>query len=506
MIRFQTARYFFSDKGIQEKTSVFAILPTELQEARNVHFYENGALTKRAGYKKRLTNDISGTPIITGLYEFIKRDGTKKFITACDKLYYNSQDDASATLIAGGLTFTVGSEGQNFMSFVNFNNKTIGTNGVEAVWQYDGTTASALAGSPPIAEQIAVFQNFVFLAGNSTYPYRLYFSNDGNETTWTGTDYIDIGDLTAPITGLAVLFNTLYIFTRKGIYSLRGYDRDTFILDDINSSVGCVAYKSIVKVDNNLVFWTDRGIYSFDGIQVHYISENIQLIIEGLNYTRTDKIVAELYKAKNQIWFSVSTGSNSNHNEVICMTYDTTGSENSIITKKEVAFAVYTNMEFNAFGLETSSTELDRLYAGNYAGRITQQDSGNNDDGEGIDFRVKLPPIDMGAPEQFKRFRYMWIFNKQEGNYNLSISYQTDFGLGGTTTNVSLSVAGSASLWGTMIWGTDMWGGSSIIKSRVGFKAKGHILELIFTNSNADQPVVIKGLSIMAQLKSTGRR
>lgn len=505
MIPFTTVRYYLSDKGTQEKTSPLILTPRELQAAWNVHFYETGAWTKRAGYTKRFTNDITGTPIITGFYELVKRNGDKYFITSCNKLYKGSQGDASPVELTGGLTFTPGSEGQNFMSFVTFNNKALGVNGIENMWQFDGTTAANLAGSPPLANIIATFQNFVFLAGNATYPYRLYFCNDGDETTWTGTDYIDIGDLTSPITGLAVLFGKLYIFTRRGMYELRGYDRDTFTIDEVTLSTGCVAYKSVVKVDNNLIFFSDRGIYSFDGINVHYLSQNIEPTLETLNYNRIGQIVAEVYKAKNQIWFSVSTGSNINNNQVICMTYNPTASENAGISKDDVAFAIYTGMAFNAFGLERSTTQLDRLYAGGYAGRVYLQDYGNNDDGDGINFKVKLPPIDMGSPEEFKRFRYLWVFNKQEGNYSLSVSYNTDFGLGGTTTAITLSIAGASSLWGSMVWGTDSWGGNSIIESRVGLKAKGRFLELTLSNSNANQPVVIRGLSVIAQMKGVGR-
>ena len=506
MLPFTISRYYLSDKGIQEKTSQLIISPRELQIAQNVHYYETGSWTKRNGYTKRFTNDLIGTPMITGLYELVQRDGTKTFIISADKLYKGSQDDSSAVELSGGLTFTVGAQGQNFMSFVTFNNKAIGTNGVEVVWQFNGTTAANLAGSPPVAEIIATYQNFVFLAGNDTYPYRLYFSNDGDETVWTGTDYIDIGDLTSPITGLAVLFGKLYIFTRRVIYELRGYDRDTFVVDEVTLSTGCVAYKSIVKVDNNLIFWSDRGIYSFDGINVHYLSLNAETTIAGLNYNCIGQIIGELYKAKNQVWFSVSTGSNSNHNAVICMTYNPTASESAGITGNDVAFAEYTGMSFNAFGLERSLTELDRLYAGNYAGRILQQDKGTNDDGSGINFKVKTPPIDMGSPEVFKRFRYVWVFVKQQGNYTVSISYVTDFGVGGSSTTISLSVAGQSSLWGTLVWGTDTWGGNVIVKNRVGLKAKGHWMELTFINNNADQPVVVKGFSVIGQLKSVGRR
>ena len=506
MLPFVRARYYFSDKGISEKVSQFAILPRELQVAKNVHYYEDGALTKRGGYTKRYTSPMTGSPIGTGAYQFIQRDGTKYFITSADVLYKGSQDDANPTLITGGLTFTVGSEGQNFMSFITFNNKALGTNGVEAVWQFNGTTASNLAGSPPIAEIIATYQNFVFLAGNNTYPYRLYFSNDGDETVWTATDYIDIGDLTSPILGLAVLFGKLYIFTRKAMYELRGYDRDTFVVDEVTLSTGCVAYKSIVKVDNNLVFWSDRGIYSFDGINVHYLSEKMSLTIADINYNRIGQIVGELYKAKNQVWFAASTGSNTNNNKVICMTYSPTSSQSGGITEDNVAFAEYTGMAFNGFALETSTTQLDRLYGVGYSGHIYQQDKGNNDDGSGIDFKVKTPPINMDAPEEFKRFRYMWIFNKQEGSYDLTIAYVTDFGVGGTSTTVTLAVSGASSLWGTMVWGTDVWGGSSIIKSRVGLKAKGHNIEITFSNSGADQPIVLKGFSLLSQMKNVGRR
>lgn len=506
MITLVPKRYYFSDKGLQEKTSVLVLTPNELQIARNVHYFESGSLTKRAGYLKRFTNALTGTPQITGLYELVKRDGTKRFITATDKIYFGAQGATDADEIPGGLTFTTGTSGENFMSFITFNNKVIGTNGVENVWAWDiDSNASDLAGAPPVAEIIATYQNIVFLAGNSTFPYRLFFSNDGDETTWTGTDFIDIGDLTNPITGLAVLFGKLYIFTRRAIFELRGFDRDTFAVDEVSLSVGCVAYKSIVKVDNNLIFLSDRGIYSYDGINVHYLSEKIEPTIANLNYARIGQVVAELYKAKNQIWFAVSTGSNGANNEVICMTYEPTASEGAGIKAQNVAFATYTGMAFNALGLETSDTEIDRLYAGDYAGLVYKQDQGTNDNGSGIDFVVKLPPIDMDAPEVFKRFRYLWLFVKQIGSFNLDISYKTDFAPGDTTTTVSLQQTTDASLWGSMIFGSSVWGGSSIIKSRIGLKAVGQHLELLFSNENADEAVVIKGFTILAQMKGAGR-
>lgn len=506
MIPFTKTRYYLSDKGLQEKSSALLISPRELQIANNVHFYETGSWTTRNGYQKRFTNDITGTPIITGEYELIQRNGTKTFLITADKLYKGAQGDASPVEISGGLTFTPGSNGENFMSFITFNNKALGVNGIEAMWQYNGTTGAIVAGSPPLNSMIIAFQGFVFAAGNTTFPYRLYFSNDGVETTWTATDYIDIGDLTQAITGFAVLFGKLVIFTRKGMFELRGYDRDTFIIDEISFSTGCIAYKSIVKVDNNLVFLSDRGFYSFDGINVHYLSQGIVTTIADLNYNRINKTIAELYKAKNQIWFSVSTGSNTRHNAVICMTYDPTASEDAGIKEANVAFANYTGMAINAFGLETSSTELDRLYTGNYAGRVYQQDKGTDDDGAGIAFKVKSPPIDAGEPEEFKRFRYIWLFIKQAGSYSVSIDYKTDFGVGGSSATVTLSVAGNQSLWGTMVWGTGTWGGNTIIKSRVGLKAKGHFIEITFSNSNVGQPISIKGFSLISQLKNIGRK
>jgi len=507
MIPLTRTRYYFSDKGLQDSINQLSILPRELQRARNVHFYERGSLTKRNGYIKRITSAISGTPKITGLHQLVNRDGTKNFVIATNALYTGDQGDASVTAIGGSLTFTPGTNGENFNSMITFNDQVIGTNGVENPWAWAGSgNAADLGGSPPIAPIIETYQNFVFLAGNSTAPYRLYFSNDGDETTWTGTDFIDIGDLTSPITGLAVLFGALVIFTRKGLYTLRGYDRDTFQVDEVTISTGCTSYKSIVKVDNNLVFWSDRGPYSFDGINVHYLGRNIQVFIEDINYSRIDKIVGHLYKAKNQVWWSISTGSNEQHNKVVCMTYDPTKSEsNAGIEESGVAFSEYTGMAFNCFATETSTTELDRLYAGGYSGLIYQQDEGTNDDGSAIDFQVKTGPLDAGNPEEFKRFRYIWLFNKQQGNYSISVSYITDFGTGGSSTTVTQSLLGSNSLWGSLVWGTDVWGGTSIIKARINLKAMGHHIEITFVNSNIDQPVVIKGFSLLSQLKGVGR-
>lgn len=507
MIRLVKKRFYFSDRGIQQKTSELAVDIRELRRARNVSYYEKGSLTKRFGYDKRYTNPITGNRIITGLYEFIKRDGTSKFITASNLLYYGSQGTANPTAIGGGLTFTVGTEGQNFNTMITFNNQTIGTNGIEKVWAWNGTgNAANLAGDPPIAEIIAEFQNHIFLAGNDTYPYRLYFSNDGDETTWTVTDYIDIGDLTSPITGLMKLHGQLYLFTRKAFYALRGYDRDTFVVDLITEGTGCSSYKSIIAIENDIVFWSDRGPYSFNGITTRYLGGNIEILTADINYNRIQQIIGEVYKAKNQVWWAVSTGSNSNNNKVICMSYLPAALEGKTgISENDIAFSEYTGMSFNTFATERSTTTQDRLYAGNYSGYVFRQDQGNNDNGNGVDFSVLTPPINMDLPEEFKRFRYLWIFNKQQGNYNLSISYKTDFGLGGSTTTISLSVLGASTLWNTLVWGTDSWGGSSIVKSRVPLKAKGHHIEFEFNNSNTDQPIVIKGFTLMAQLKGAGR-
>ena len=490
------ARYYKIKAGVSERVSDLSRDAVSLKTARNVDFFVQNAIRKRNGYTRRIATGVSSTNAITGLYEFRLRSGTAYLVsTSGATIKY----DASGTWtdITGAVTITAGQN--NKFSFDTYDDILIATNGVDPPIQWTGAgNAAALAGSPPSAMRwVAHYNEHVFLARNSTNRSRLYISNVGDPQTWGAADFIDVGaDDGEEITGLVTLYDRLFIFKRRSIYQLSGTSIGNFRVDLVSQGIGACSGWSIAVVENTIIFLSDRGFYEFSGSTPVLISDGIQNTLLGLNQTRTEFAHGIHYKRRFQYWCAVSDGSSS-ENDLICV-YDYAAK----------GWSFFTGIEANAFTLERSGVSMDRLYHGNYASIVFLQDNGNVDDDTdqaAISASFTLHPIDMGAPELFKRFRFVRMFFNQEGDYSVTMTYTTDFGAAGTSTSVGQSVSGNQSLWGTMTWGVDRWGGATVIRSLARLRASGHHLELTFANTSGNQPFTLQGLSVMARVKGPRR-
>src|SRR3990167_9515024 len=208
--------YNFS-AGINERVSPLSMEKVELSTAINVDFFVKNAVRKRNGYTRRISTGVNSTNAITGLYEYRNAAGTGFFVaTSGTQTRYDNS--GTWTNITGSVTITSGQD--NKFSFTTYDDFLIATNGVDAVISWAGTgNVAALAGSPPIARWVANYNEHVFLARNSTNRSRLYISAFGNPESWGASDFIDIGlNDGQEITGLATLYDRLFIFKRKSIY------------------------------------------------------------------------------------------------------------------------------------------------------------------------------------------------------------------------------------------------------------------------------------------------
>lgn len=141
--------------------------------------------------------------------------------------------------------------------------------GTSAPKTYDGTTVATLGGSPPAGKYAEIYKARLVLANTAANPNRMFFSPSPDiTTTWDTTDsWIDAN---YPITGMAALTNTLLIFSNGhteriiGTTPPPGSDMDLATL----WSVGCTDARSIVVIDQQVIFANPRGVYLTNGASI----------------------------------------------------------------------------------------------------------------------------------------------------------------------------------------------------------------------------------------------
>lgn len=153
------------------------------------------------------------------------------------------------------------------MWFEVANDQLWGFNGTEVV-DYDGTTVTKNRAAVPIGFTAAWFHNYLFVANTTTYPNRLFWSNLGDPTTFSGTNFVDInpGDSDS-IQALGKFNDELIVFKRNTIWSVTGFSGSSFSSTTIatqntNARIfgyGCCSPFSIVPVGNDIYFFSMLG-------------------------------------------------------------------------------------------------------------------------------------------------------------------------------------------------------------------------------------------------------
>lgn len=275
-------------------------------EAKNVHFDRKGAVTMRLGMANL------GSTVSVG--------------NACIGLH-NVQ---SATLIAGFVntiyTYSGSAWGANLtlsvsnskLRFADFAGRTIMVSGsADSIQAWSGSADGASywdhTGNPINPQQlnnnsikpqfVEVYKSRVYVAGDSTYPDRLYFSSvisSAGNIAWTpSTDYVDINPNDGEhISALRRFSLELDVFKPNAIYRFRttGVDPDVLV------KVGTRSPESIVEGKRGLYFHHDTGFYRYDGGYPMEISRAISDFVDAIPYSQFSSISA--WKDQDHIhWF-----------------------------------------------------------------------------------------------------------------------------------------------------------------------------------------------------------
>jgi hypothetical protein len=124
----------------------------------------------------------------------------------------------------------------------------------------------------------------------------------------------------------------------------------------------------------------------------------------------------------------------------------------------------------------------------------------------GIEWWQMTPWMDGGAPLVRKRAAWLELQTKpSRDDINVSVSIRFDDNSGAIgDRDVSLTADTNGSLWGTALWGTATWSTTSRRSRKVRVARTFTSLQMALGNYEPDQPVIVTGFAIGADLLGRG--
>lgn len=267
---------------------------TAVSESINFHFDKIGCATLRKG-STRLGQQLTGN--ILGLYEF--RDsgaGTNNQIIAVNGTVAYYLSGSTWTSKRTGLTTSLKARFTTYLDFVFM------VNGTDATAIWDGNPSNNFvttgnASSAPIGKYIENFRSRVWIAGNTTYPDRLYYSTLPSSVTtpvitWdtdveTG-NWIDISPSDGDnITALKRSKSALLVFKKNHLYRVYSISETE---PDPKINVGTWSQESVVETKDGTYFHHPSGFYKYGDAGVQEISKPIIDIINSITLANYSKV------------------------------------------------------------------------------------------------------------------------------------------------------------------------------------------------------------------------
>lgn len=236
----------------------------------------------------------------------------------------------TTTNFIGGTPLTGGDT--DFVTFTQFGNYVIASNGVDAPQYYlmgtstdfNNLSGIAVDGSPPLFRVSGVIRDFLLTGNISTATNRIQWSGINDISVWTpGSKSADFQDL--PGSGGRVVAITSgevgYVFRQNQIIRLDFVGGATvFRLSVISPNRGSVYGKTVCQDNRRVFFYADDGFFQIDGDNIVAIgAEKVNRFFDNnLNKAFTDRIVATVDPFNQLAMWLYPSANNPNNTTGIC--------------------------------------------------------------------------------------------------------------------------------------------------------------------------------------------
>lgn len=462
-----------------------------------------GGYRRISGY----SNDygtVTGTGSVLGV---VVADGINDGILAARKpssgnnyLHYWDETAESWTAVttSGSPTMT-GVEKVRFLRFNWSGPKVILTDGVNPAATYDGTTYAQITDSnaPNNPKFAANFAKHMFLAGDSTDDYNLYFSAPLDETDFDSANGAGVINVGFPIVQIKAFRDQLYIFGTTNIKKLEGNNISDFVLREVTDDLGCMASDSVVEIAGDLLFLSQDGLRPISGtnkigdVNLESMSKNIQSIFTDVVFDiDLNGLSSVVIHQKSQVRFFFSAAD----------------SQGIIAGFRQNSQSGALGFEFGQL-LGVSATCASSGYLGQYefvihgdsSGKVHRQEQGNDFDGSEIFSLYQTPFLHMQDPEQRKIFYTVATYLRSEGDNELTMSVLYDYEDFNTLspTNFTLTTENAAAYYNEALYNsTAVFDGNPAPVKRTNISGSGKSVAFKYVTNDTNAAHSIQGLVI----------
>ena len=385
--------------------------------------------------------------------------------------------------------------------FVNYNwagEVMLLTDGQNPASTYDGTTYTQVThanapNSPKFAEE---FASHIFLAGDTTDPYNLYFSAPLDATDFSpanGSGVINVG---YNITAIKKFRNELFIFGANNIKKLVGTNLADFQLQSVTSNLGCIAPDSVVEFGGDLLFLGPDGIRPISGtdrigdVELAPVSKEIQDIFD--NYYLSEDIVdisIVVIRKKSQFRFFFKNESS----------LSLIGAIRKSANKQSIfEYSQLIGIEANCVASGYIG-QFEHVIHGDGSGKVYRQERGQSFAGEDIFSLYQTPYFYMEDPEVRKNIMNIHTYLRSEGTTEVfvGVSYDYDDVNTNNPTTYDFSTEGAAALYGTAIYGSgDIYDGNPSPKKLTNVSGSGNSVSISYVTNNQSASHTIQALTL----------
>ncbi|MHB8482773.1 MAG: hypothetical protein ACYDBV_08590 [Nitrospiria bacterium] len=325
-----------------------------------------------------------------------------------------SDGTAAWTLISGGsiatnnLMETVQAYPSTSASYTGGNGSLFTFNGVDPMQSYTTIAGGFIAYTPGATLLYGALFNSRLWGVDPTYKDSLKYSTKSPDATkpldfttnGTSSNYGVIAFTPgggAEITGIKVFKDSLYVFTRKEIYSLvESSTVNVFTVTLVTATLGCVSFRSIEVCENDIFFLTESGVFglgevgTFTSVRSTGKSLAVQSVLDGLTSTTRVKAVGRYLKHRYHLFYSLGGTVNDS-----CLVYDL----------RYNAWQDWRNTPADVACIYLDANNKSRLFfADNVSGsgKTYELYNGTTNDGTAISAVWNSKSFDMGLPDSLK--------------------------------------------------------------------------------------------------------
>jgi hypothetical protein len=383
--------------------------------------------------------------------------------------------------------------------------KMVFVDGVNFAQVYDGTNCTRINSTlaPAKPKYVTSFANHLFLAGDDTQPYSLYFSAPLNESDFNPANGAGVINVGFEIVQIKAFRDELYIFGKNRIKKLVGTNLADFVLRDVTTNLGCLAPDSVVEVAGNLVFLTRDGFRPVSGtdrigdVELASLSPQIKDKMVALI---TDIVEGDLLPEA----FSAVTVNDKTQFRLLNNSESVTGFLGGLRqTMNSSGFEYSLLNDFQASCAASGYIGLNELVLhGGVDGKVFEQEVGSNFDGRSILSVYQTPYHYFDDPTIRKQFYSVSTFMRANGNVNIALGVKYNFEDTGASTlnptNYALTTEGAAAFFNEAVYdATATYDGnpSPVVKNNI--EGSGFAISLRYVAFDTNPSHVLQGIVIL---------